>query len=425
LELVNYVDMYYDQTGRVPSSQEIQFDACRIIFAAEVPAYRGAECGSWLRDLILSADDIVQRAKLSPLRSAIESRLTFLRIIGQDNPFEGCPLEAKLVEYVKGRPGQVLTDRELQREACRIIQNMETDSTSPADIPATWLLELARASTAWLRAFRQRAGLPHAETAPAAHDPSMIDLILHNYNELERKLTEHVEILRGHGIEPDDANLRQQAMRVISEFDNAEWREAAANNHAWLARFKRRHLPWSTSYTPPETPAQQDGKHPPTVGSVNQASRMDALLPSSGSRDPGRPPPSTINKAPEPRDGPPPVRNAKKGFYFLNDPNFDRWVAKELARWVAATMSPHNPNQHVPTDEELQHQARWIIYEEYVFLSYKPFEFFEGVFVLLTGPCSGDPFNMTDADNAEWLRRFKRDVGILKDVGPGLDVYGA
>ena len=31
---------------------------------------------------------------------------------------------------------------------------------------------------------------------------------------------------------------------------------------------------------------------------------------------------------------------------------------------------------------------------------------------------------MTDADNAEWLRRFKRDVGILKDVGPGLDVYG-
>ena len=34
---------------------------------------------------------------------------------------------------------------------------------------------------------------------------------------------------------------------------------------------------------------------------------------------------------------------------------------------------------------------------------------------------SGDPFNQTSADNSEWLERFKRDVGILKDVGPGLE----
>lgn len=33
---------------------------------------------------------------------------------------------------------------------------------------------------------------------------------------------------------------------------------------------------------------------------------------------------------------------------------------------------------------------------------------------------SGDPWNLTPADNAEWLRRFKRDVGLLHDSGPGL-----
>lgn len=33
---------------------------------------------------------------------------------------------------------------------------------------------------------------------------------------------------------------------------------------------------------------------------------------------------------------------------------------------------------------------------------------------------SGDPWNFTPADNAEWLRRFKRDVGLLQDSGPGL-----
>jgi hypothetical protein len=33
---------------------------------------------------------------------------------------------------------------------------------------------------------------------------------------------------------------------------------------------------------------------------------------------------------------------------------------------------------------------------------------------------SDDPWNQTAADNAEWLQRFKRDVGIAKDAGPGL-----
>jgi len=34
---------------------------------------------------------------------------------------------------------------------------------------------------------------------------------------------------------------------------------------------------------------------------------------------------------------------------------------------------------------------------------------------------SDDPWNQTAADNAEWLRRFKRDVGVLPaDEGPGL-----
>lgn len=33
---------------------------------------------------------------------------------------------------------------------------------------------------------------------------------------------------------------------------------------------------------------------------------------------------------------------------------------------------------------------------------------------------SDDPWNQTAADNAEWLQRFKRHCGIVKDGGPGL-----
>jgi hypothetical protein len=46
------------------------------------------------------------------------------------------------------------------------------------------------------------------------------------------------------------------------------------------------------------------------------------------------------------------------------DTLFNRYFVGDLARWIAATMSPTNPVSHVPSDEEIQHQARWIMYDE-------------------------------------------------------------
>ncbi|KAG5813946.1 hypothetical protein H9Q71_003487 [Fusarium xylarioides] len=79
------------------------------------------------------------------------------------------------------------------------------------------------------------------------------------------------------------------------------------------------------------------------------------------------------------------------GAFFLTDANCYRRLFRELTTFVKSIMSPNNPNYHVPTDAELQHQAR------------------------------DDPWNQTAADNAEWLLRFKRDVGILPS-GPGLSL---
>ncbi|KAK2672608.1 hypothetical protein RAB80_012687 [Fusarium oxysporum f. sp. vasinfectum] len=53
-------------------------------------------------------------------------------------------------------------------------------------------------------------------------------------------------------------------------------------------------------------------------------------------------------------------------------------------------MSPHNPASRVPSDEEIQHYARWISYND------------------------DDPFNQTIAENKDWLEAFKRDVGITE-----------
>lgn len=74
-------------------------------------------------------------------------------------------------------------------------------------------------------------------------------------------------------------------------------------------------------------------------------------------------------------------------------PNFFRLFTGDLRRWVLATMSPSNPGCHIPTDAEIQHHARWIMYE------------------------SDDPWNQTAADHPEWLWRFKKDVGISDGAG--------
>ncbi|KAF0327374.1 C2H2 type zinc finger domain-containing protein, partial [Colletotrichum asianum] len=50
--------------------------------------------------------------------------------------------------------------------------------------------------------------------------------------------------------------------------------------------------------------------------------------------------------------------------FLLNDHDSYTRLATNLSRFVGATMSPNNPNRHVPTDYELRYQARWMWFNE-------------------------------------------------------------
>lgn len=369
LELTHFIETCYDTSGRIPSADELQFDACRIIFAAEVPAIKNNQIAkdwtdpgrseSWLRDLVTSSETILQKARFSPLRLDEECRLSYLTIIGKENIFASCPLEAQLVEYVQSREGLPIEDEDLRREACQILRRMEIKSTMSGDIAATWLLELADASsTAWLLPFRQRnCPLSTPEATPEianleTPNSSRIDSIIQNYNDLEKRLSEYVQNLRAHGLQPTDADLRQMFIKALDQAEDAEWKRTAMSNNTWLGRFKRRHLPWSLSQPTAECktrPGPSADNIFPT--SNTNASGLDAVPGSGG------------GGYLAPSEGPV-IHRPKRGYYLLNDPGFDRIVTRELARWVAATMSPHNPNKHVPSDEELRYQAKWIMFEE-------------------------------------------------------------
>lgn len=361
LELSDYLEEFYDRHGKFPGASELHYEACRIVFTAEISSYQGCPnpSSSWLRDLVMSTDDIVERAKLSPLRSAAENRITSLKIIGKSHLFERCPLEDMLLDYVRKHPDSNPSSAQLQQKVCQIIQDADKVSTSPSELVTTWFLQLARSSAAWLAPFRLRAQIPCSSQAMSESckdvGSSSIDSIMQNYNELDERLYEYMETLQAHGVLPDDEDLRQKGLSIIDEVGHPEWSRVAAQNHSWLYRFKRRHMPWlgpgdgATLERRPAGWVLREANNTPDISHQRSQHGLNA----------------TSNKGLDMSGGFPGVsRSRTTGTVFFNEPNFDRWVGRQLTRWVAATMSLHNPNRHVPSDEELQHQARWLAYEE-------------------------------------------------------------
>lgn len=343
----------------VLSDDDLQLEACRIIFASEVLCLQGiGSTISWLRDLVMSDGELAHQAQFGPVRSQAENRLAILKINGKDNLFEACPLEHELHEFVRAKVllGLTAMDDELQEEACCIVGKMEEISTHPSEFVANWLIRRIKSSTHWLASFRQRAHIPRSEDIQSLYerstDKSKIDSTVHNYSRLEVELGDYLGVQRNQGIDPTDEDLQRQARIIIYEIEDG-WNQTAADNPSWLAAFRQRH-----SWRGPDKNATQN--HPVTGTSQGKGawpSPPHELLPSGlgsvqdsqlGGRKTGR--------------GSLPAH--KKGGMFLNDANCYRRLARELQRWVAAAISPNNPNRRVPSDEELRHQARWIVYDE-------------------------------------------------------------
>ncbi|OAA68962.1 Homeodomain-related protein [Cordyceps fumosorosea ARSEF 2679] len=387
LELANFGSSYWEQYGKPPTDDELCLEGCRIIFASELLSIQGiATQVSWLRDIVMNDEEISRKAKFGPLRRAAE--LQSLKINGKDNLFEECPMEIQLHQFVKAKRllGLIAMDDELQEEACRIVGRVEEMCTHPSEAVANWLLRLIKRSTSWLSTFRRRAHLPRTEDIKSdtirSKDLTSIDSTIHSYSRLERELGDYLKAQRSLGKDPSDEDLQRQARLIIYEFDDG-WNQTAADNMQWLDAFKERHplaeqTPGRAEKTSPEQSDQTTAVGSPSSQWATQSKRR----PSVGS------PSKNVEFIPFGKPSSTPS--------FLNDANCYRRLAKELKRWVVSAMSPNNPNRHVPTDEELRYQARWIIYD------------------------GDDPWNQTAADNAEWLQRFKRDVGITKDGGPGL-----
>lgn len=341
------------ETEAPADDDKLQLEACRIVFASEVLALQGiASTVSWLRDILMSSDELANQAKFGPLRSQAENRLASLKINGKDNLFEACPLERELQEFAHSKQLLGLTpmDDELQEEACCIVGKQEETSTHPSEAVANWLIRRIKASTGWLAPFRQRAHLPRSEDITnlkqRSTDMSNIDSTVHNYSRLELDLGEYLDVQRARGVEPADEDLQRQARIIIYEIEDG-WNQTAADNKMWLEAFRRRH---SQRARERDALGEQAGTSRPSPPLQLRAPGLGAAQ-------------ESYRHGAEAAVGPD-TPHTKFGRLLFNDANCYRRLARELKRWTASVMSPNNPNQHVPSDEELQHQARWLLYDE-------------------------------------------------------------
>ncbi|KAJ3954306.1 hypothetical protein N0V92_009195 [Colletotrichum tropicale] len=372
LELNHFLRMFFDKTGNMPDNKEIQLEACRIVFASEITSSLDYDVSalhaSWVRDLITSSDEITRKARFGPIRSVAESMMAVLQVCahlfcnsspipansaqikGKRSLFEDCPCETQLQSFADARSALglgTITDLELQNEASKIVLGMGKEcGVSPSDFVANWLINLIGSSTDWLTGFRARKRLPAPESLIKSPIQQLQSTTLGDQdgsvNEPLLQTTTHHTGLSTHD-ERFNNLLNEESSSFLSQLGDFDPAFTSDLESAALAIGIDTHA--SASLVP-------------SPDSVPSPSGVNANAPWEGRVSPG------MKEDKMDLELPPALSRVKANYAFFNDANFNRWLALELRRWVASTMSPNNPNCHIPTDQELQHQARFIVFEE-------------------------------------------------------------
>lgn len=312
----------------VPSNEAIQLEACRIIFASEMQSLAQAAdnepSSSWLRDLITSNDEITQQAQFQPIRSRRENRLSVLTINGKRTLFDGCPLELDLQNFVRARvnSGQPFPqDYELQQAARTMIEQMEESSSrTQTHTIANWLIRSICEFSHWLHHFQQRAQMQvlsmsfNAESSNVQSEGYLFDStppLIHQ--------SLGIQALQPNTPGPFHETINRPPQTGL----NTSSRASIAFDHS-------------------ETPSFHP-EHENIVSSMAfLGSNSIPSIESTGYQ------PSWV----------------QTGLFMLNDCTYQERLSRALCRWIESQISPRNPNPHVPSDAEIQHQSRWMAYGE-------------------------------------------------------------
>ncbi|KAG9185977.1 hypothetical protein G6011_02533 [Alternaria panax] len=323
------------------------------------------------------------------------------------NAYELLKVETEFfIQRYFDKHGHLPDNDTMQLEACRIIFAAETTSVMPDRLnEVSWLRDLMMSSPVLTERARFQ---PVRSSRESRHFPLRINAKDHLFEHcpLEAQLRGFVTQHTATGEPLDDVQLHHEACQIIRRMEQesstpsdvfANWIvKGIYSGTNWIAPFKQRAAIHDTvSFDlPTDTGSSQllDLSWPNSPFNEPSISALGTASPSKHTDDFFAPLPTFEEIPGIPEITTPVDMYGRLRSLLPDDTNFYRIFDSDLRRWAASTLSPKNPNCHVPSDEEIQHQARWIMYD------------------------GDDPWNQTPADFPNYLERFKREIGIGGDA---------
>lgn len=254
--------------------------------------------------------------------------------------------------------GSPPTDTEIQLEACRIIRSADILSTDPTAACGSWLRDLVMSCKEIARDAMFQSVRGQEENRMSTLRINGKDNIFQDCA-FESELRQFTLSLPQDGKEVANWELQVEADRVLRRAQQVS-NSNKDNVLNWLLRLTYNSTDWLVDFRRRLFEAVEQGEKAseisPPAGDVMTLDPKALGVESPMSLDlTQQDPTKERHKA---------ATASRRGFYDLNDANGYRRLARGLARFVASSMSDCNPNKHIPSDEEIQQQARWLEYGE-------------------------------------------------------------
>lgn len=254
--------------------------------------------------------------------------------------------------------GSPPTDTDIQLEACRIIRSADVLSTDSAIAAHSWLRDLIMSCKEITRDAMFQSVRGQEENRMSTLRINGKDNIFQDCA-LESELRQFTLALPGGGADVANWELQVEADRILrrTQQKSISHKDNVLN---WLLRLTYNSTDWLAEFRKRVFLAVEQGEQPAEISPA--ATDTMALDPKALNDSPMAAADAIQQDLTKERYKA--AAASRNGFYDLNDANGYRRLARGLARFVASSMSDCNPNKHVPSDEEIQQQARWLEYGE-------------------------------------------------------------
>jgi hypothetical protein len=256
------------------------------------------------------------------------------------------------------------SDETLHLEACCIIFGAEMCYQDTVPTASSWLRDLLMGTDG----VTTKARMTPMKSAARSR---FTELRIHSKKDifedckLEASLRQYVDMLKLLNLDIGDDELQREACSIINHMPNASPMfvnlliSLVYGSTRWLGPFRlRTGLPLGDGNsffgTSQDSVSLSTAQIRTLAGILNENTTQQPL---PGSKNTG------LSPSPSQHGLESSAVTERQRVVTLNDGNMYRGLTRELTRYVARTISPLNPTSHVPTDEELQYQARWIMYD--------------------------------------------------------------